>query len=285
MRRGLRVRTPAQQRPYFHHAKLFEEAEVGPADGDSTKSPPKVVATKLAQVVHPNDEGVTSINTQDQEINGHIEPLASSDKGPSSDKKPKAKKGRRSKKFELDEDPEFHAPAAVIQAIQPLSEPKPKRKGRPRKSLQLSEAYVRDSSDEEMLDDTEFKMLHANTPPTQKPSPKSSPKSSQKPSAKQPQKASKPRGKPKKSASIVISSDEEEEDEFSLALKNSALKEPSKTADNSAESSFLHVRSSPKADSENHAQEEENLQSATTPVRKARKRKSGSIGIDGSRCE
>ncbi|KAF2702706.1 hypothetical protein K504DRAFT_539532 [Pleomassaria siparia CBS 279.74] len=128
-RRGLRTRTPAQQRPYFHHAKLFEEAQVDPEDGDLLNTPHKRSSTKLAQVGYPDDDGDVDTTMQDEDLYKRTEPPVSSSKkakakpklrefvsneeddletnGPvpvSSGKKAKAKTKRRSKKFDVEGD-------------------------------------------------------------------------------------------------------------------------------------------------------------------------------------
>jgi hypothetical protein len=283
-RRGLRVRTPAQQRPYFHHAKLFDEAEVEPENDGDARSAAKRSTTKLAQVVYPGEEDMTSEEPHDQDLDDSIETEPELDHGldpeqaqepksmsepkpepmselkpepmpepelavepepepepepapepapapkPTTGKKPLGRpKGRRSKKNEIDEDPEFNVPKNVLQTIQPLTDPKPKRKSRTRKSLALSEAYVLDSSEAEMerlaQSDEDFDVLHEVSPKKKHvvgdsddgdvvPSParKASAKTTPKPGGRY----SKPRTKPKKSASIVVSSDDDDDEDFTM---------------------------------------------------------------------
>jgi hypothetical protein len=281
-RRGLRVRTPAQQRPYFHHAKLFDEAEGEPENDGDTRSPARRLTTKLAQVVYPDEEDISSEELHDQDLDDFMEtepelelkqthrsepePMPEGEPmpepelevepepklepepepkvqpapepapepaplpKPTTGKKPLGRpKGRKSKKNEIDEDPEFNAPKNVLQTIQSPADPKPKRKSRTRKSLALSEAYVLDSSEAEMerlaQSDEDFDMLHEDTPKKVRmvdnsddddvvPSParKASAKVTPKPGGRY----SKPRTKPKKSASIVVSSDDDEDEDFTM---------------------------------------------------------------------
>lgn len=197
MRRGLRVRTPAQQRPYFHHSKLFEETEEGAVHDDDTKSPPKSAPSKLAQVVYADNEDSIVDYAREQESNEHIQPPSAS-----SEKKSKAKpKWGRPKKAEFNEDPEFHAPV-TIQAVSPSNDPKPRRK-RKQKSFQLSEMYVQDSSEEGVA------VVPRTTGVEEElEEPEPSPVALRKP-----QKApARRRSKPKKSASIIVSSDEDDDE-------------------------------------------------------------------------
>jgi hypothetical protein len=381
-RRGLRVRTPAQQRPYFHHAKLFEEAEVVSEDEGEVKSHTKRSTTKLAQVVYPSEEEEDQDDDEDEEeeeeerererekessveVNDNLivyaepepEPTAKVEpeqayesepklhlvvapevrpeptpaQKPVSGKKPLGRpKGRRSKKFEIDEDPEFNAPKNILQTLQPPAEPKPKRKSRGKRSLALSEVYVLDSSEAEMerlkQSDEDFETLGEDIPQKKSevgdsddsdliPSParKASAKAAPKPGGRY----SKPRTKPKKSASIIVSSDNEEDEDFTMGtlqgpkrsksnprpktpewdpygdilLKNAqmaaeARMQEEKNEGTTARAATALAAPSPVSTAPDMTTQIATTPLATTPVRKpGRPRKNGSNGTGGSECE
>jgi hypothetical protein len=378
-RRGLRVRTPAQQRPYFHHAKLFEEADVVSEDEGEVKSQAKRSTTKLAQVVYPSEEEEDQDDDEDEEEEGEregeeessvevnddlivyadpdpeptakvepeqthesepklhlvvapeVQPEPTPAQKPVSGKKPLGRpKGRRSKKFEIDQDPEFNAPKNIMQTIQPPAEPKPKRKSRGKRSLALSEAYVLDSSEAEMerleRSDEDFETPDEDIPKKKSevgnsddsdliPSParKASAKAAPKPSGRY----SKPRTKPKKSASIIVSSDDEEDEDFTMGtlqgpkrsksnprpktpewdpfgdilLKNAqiaaeARMQEEKNEGTTARAATVLAAPAPVSTALDMTTQIATTPLSTTPVRKpGRPRKNGSNGTGGSQCE
>ncbi|OAL45984.1 hypothetical protein IQ07DRAFT_683416 [Pyrenochaeta sp. DS3sAY3a] len=151
-RRGLRTRRPAQKRPYFHDAQLFDVVEPVPIEAihDSLDAQSRRASTN-------------SIGQADEEHEGHEE--LAEDLGeesiallqddaelePSERKQKHFKgKGRAWKKEESDEDEEFtlakKKAAKVAKAKLKGQVSIPKKRGRPRKST-LSEDLVRDESD------------------------------------------------------------------------------------------------------------------------------------------
>ncbi|KAF2661614.1 hypothetical protein K491DRAFT_773936 [Lophiostoma macrostomum CBS 122681] len=119
-RRGLRVRTPAQQRPYFHHAKLFEETD----EGDLIEGSDRQLMTarsKLAEVSYPNSEDGFSSDDINGDFGHHSQE-------PTPEPKKFKGKGRAWQKKNEDADEDYDQ--------RPLSK-KPKKQGRPRKSLPL----------------------------------------------------------------------------------------------------------------------------------------------------
>ncbi|KAF2751655.1 hypothetical protein M011DRAFT_482487 [Sporormia fimetaria CBS 119925] len=115
-RRRLRTRTAAQQRPYLHSAKLFDEVidESGDEHARKSRSPHK---SKLAEVSYA-EEGKT------YEDKDAMNPAESQDHMAASEKKAKGK-GRTQKRDEKDVD------AQLPQASTP---PVKRKRGRPRKS-------------------------------------------------------------------------------------------------------------------------------------------------------
>lgn len=143
-RRGLRTRTPAQQRPYHHNAQVFEDLVAEPEEQPAAKSPPmpktKLKLTNLRQVFLPENtekreeqEDVTMIEENgDEEID--LEP---------EDRHPRRAhykgKGRAWKKTSDDEDGDFKAPIKIKTPTQP------KRQTARRKSAQMNQAPVLES--------------------------------------------------------------------------------------------------------------------------------------------
>jgi len=117
-RRGLRIRTPAQQRPYYHHARVFEDLVSEPEPDTNIRPSPRAKTTKLAQVLYPDD--LTDIQyeregTPDLENNEHIgEPLTNTSTGPLELPPPRKAhykgKGRAWKKTSEDEDEDYVSP-------------------------------------------------------------------------------------------------------------------------------------------------------------------------------
>ncbi|KAF2466697.1 uncharacterized protein BDR25DRAFT_73863 [Lindgomyces ingoldianus] len=121
-RRTLRVRTPAQQRPYLHHAKLFQEQLS--ADEESfvqNKLSPKAKPSRLSQTSTSAFEEDPQDDSHDQGNGQTLEELASS-----SNTMPIR---RRWKKTVDEEDDDYVASSSK----QMPSEKKPSRRGRPRK--------------------------------------------------------------------------------------------------------------------------------------------------------
>ncbi|KAH7345987.1 hypothetical protein BKA66DRAFT_324251 [Pyrenochaeta sp. MPI-SDFR-AT-0127] len=154
-RRGLRTRRPAQQRPYYHDAQLFEDVEPDAgADEDSVNARPEAGSRRVSIVsfgkggdddlLEQLDEEAIALLSEDVEID-LIERKPKHFKG----------KGRAWKKEESDEDEEFTmakkkaakaAKAAKIKAKGKGQTTGQKKRGRPRKSV-LSEDIIRDESD------------------------------------------------------------------------------------------------------------------------------------------
>lgn len=119
-RRGLRTRTPAQQRPYFHNAQVFDDlvSDEPEADTNSQPSPPKpkqkLKLTGLAQVSFPEveeerqePEGPIIEHNDDDEL--MLEP-----EEPQPARKAHYKgKGRAWKKTSDDEDQDYKSPVKV----------------------------------------------------------------------------------------------------------------------------------------------------------------------------
>ncbi|KAJ4300703.1 hypothetical protein N0V90_002791 [Kalmusia sp. IMI 367209] len=143
-RRGLRTRTPAQQRPYFHHAQAFEELVSEPEAHNSTKPSPnaktRLKLTNLAQSSYPEEA--------EEEIENEIETLLDEEdeddamldfEEPQPVKKAHYKgKGRAWKKTSEDEDEDFIAPAKNRAPNQP------KRKLARRKSTQTQQVLAKE---------------------------------------------------------------------------------------------------------------------------------------------
>ncbi|KAF2869188.1 hypothetical protein BDV95DRAFT_114385 [Massariosphaeria phaeospora] len=131
-RRGLRVRTPAQQRPYFHHAKLFEEAEsTEQVPNDNGKPLLKPPTTKLAQVSYPDeDEDMLDIDDDIDESSG-MQPEQEVDDEPKQKAKGKAKVWKRD---DEEDDHDFASPR-----VKPQPGELKRARGRPRKYNKLSD--------------------------------------------------------------------------------------------------------------------------------------------------
>ncbi|KAL1601720.1 hypothetical protein SLS60_006635 [Paraconiothyrium brasiliense] len=142
-RRGLRTRTPAQQRPYFHNAQVFDDLVSDETETDTNlqPSPPKpkqkLKLTGLAQVSFPeveeerqeSEEGPITTDDDDNDEQLVLEP---------GDPQPARKahykgKGRAWKKTSDDEDQDYKSPVKVK-----LSQPT-RKLGR-RKSTQTTES-------------------------------------------------------------------------------------------------------------------------------------------------
>ncbi|KAF1843833.1 uncharacterized protein K460DRAFT_357513 [Cucurbitaria berberidis CBS 394.84] len=146
-RRGLRTRRPAQKRPYFHDAQLFDEVE--PEAVDATSSSPHARSRRVSVGSLGKAYDVDVSGQLDEEVIALLQDEPELDR---SDRRPKhfKGKGRAWKKEGSDEDEEFTlarkkaAKAAKAKAKgQPVG---PKKRGRPRKSV-LSEDIIRDESD------------------------------------------------------------------------------------------------------------------------------------------
>ncbi|KAH7138021.1 hypothetical protein B0J11DRAFT_609638 [Dendryphion nanum] len=129
-RRGLRTRTAAQQRPYFHNAKIYEDAEIADREPEvDTKSPPQV-RTKLAQVSYPNSAEVSGEESPRIGDLTDVTPLSHSPAPefpfPSEKRRPYNKAGRPWRKGEEDEDEDYLA----------ANKKKSKKKSKGRKSLE-----------------------------------------------------------------------------------------------------------------------------------------------------
>lgn len=292
-RRGLRTRTPAQQRPYLHHAKLFEEAEWAEQNGgNDAKRSPKAKPTKLAQVSYPDEED----NLLDEEE----DTIAVRQERPpqTSAKRHYKGKGRAWKKAEEDEDQDYKSP------VKTKGSNAPKRKTKPRKSIQRSDSYVGDevvSGAEEPLEEpaVESPAQHAPKPKGRRPrkshhlseefvrddsdSDMEEPQEEQQPIvAPIVQKTPKPKGRVTKTYPSIaskgsIDSDEEEE-EYTPGYKKLTPKgKPRKTR-----GSIISLGETPE-DKMGDIEFQENEQDMVTPLRKMRKRQS--LGSDGGRCK
>ncbi|KAF1973532.1 hypothetical protein BU23DRAFT_554157 [Bimuria novae-zelandiae CBS 107.79] len=159
-RRGLRTRTLAQQRPYFHNAQVFEElvSDDPIAESDTQPSPPKakpkLKLTNLAQVSYPEE---TEEERQDQEEEKEVEaivPVNDEDDDelmidvdePQHSRKAHYKgKGRAWKKTSDDEDEDYKSPVK-------LKPNQPKRKLGRRKSTQTTDGPAEVLETEELTE-------------------------------------------------------------------------------------------------------------------------------------
>jgi hypothetical protein len=150
-RRGLRTRTPAQQRPYFHNAQVFDElVSDGPeAETDSIPSPPKpkqkLKLTGLAQVSFPEVEEERQEQEEVTKLVGHDDDdeLMLESEEPRPPRKAHYKgKGRAWKKTSDDEDEDYRSPVKVKSS-------QPTRKIGRRKSTQTAEDSAEDPESEE----------------------------------------------------------------------------------------------------------------------------------------
>jgi hypothetical protein len=144
-RKGLRTRTPAQQRPYYHHAKLFEEVVEAVGEDESADKQSPMSKSKLVHGNHANSDD----DSKWQEEHVDHDSLAQQQSEPP--KQPK-KRGRPRKSQPAVMSPnQSKSPAATAglkatkaAALAPQTAPRPR--GRPRKT-NLSEEFVRDDSD------------------------------------------------------------------------------------------------------------------------------------------
>ena len=141
-RRGLRTRTPAQQRPYYHNAQVFDElvSDEPEAETDATSSPhkpkQKLRLTNLAQVSYPEQVAEDNVEQVEEKIliddDDDDELMLEPDEpGPT----PRAHykgKGRAWKKTCDDEDEDYKSPVKGKQK-------QPKRQIGRRKSTQTTE--------------------------------------------------------------------------------------------------------------------------------------------------
>ncbi|KAL5432912.1 hypothetical protein PMIN06_011856 [Paraphaeosphaeria minitans] len=139
-RRGLRTRTPAQQRPYFHNAQVFDELVAEPeAEPETQPSPPKpkqkLRLTGFAQVSFTDvqeerqaQEEVATLNVND----GGDELMLDSEEPQPPRKTHYKGKGRAWKKTSDDEDQDYKSPVKVRSS-------EPTRKTGRRKSTQTAE--------------------------------------------------------------------------------------------------------------------------------------------------
>jgi hypothetical protein len=176
-RRGLRTRTPAQQRPYFHNAQVFDElvSDEPEAEADSKSSPPKpkqkLRLTGLAQVSFPEveeereeQEEVTVLEENDDD-----EELMLESEEPRAQRKPHYKgKGRAWKKTSDDEDEDYRSPVKVKPS-------QPTRKFGRRKSTQTAEDLAEEPESEELAKQQQHEeQAHKKVEPVaQSPTPKS----------------------------------------------------------------------------------------------------------------
>ncbi|KAH7095116.1 hypothetical protein FB567DRAFT_511781 [Paraphoma chrysanthemicola] len=156
-RRGLRMRRPAQQRPYSYDAQIYEEHETDVPEEDiyAHTSPQLAQSRRVSTVSYGRGFSEDQIEELDQEtlaiLQGDLDPEPDKDTG-----RPKhfKGKGRAWKKEESDEDLEFtvgkkkkKAAAAARAKAKDANQP-PRKRGRPRKTV-MSEDVVRDDSDSE----------------------------------------------------------------------------------------------------------------------------------------
>lgn len=121
-RRGLRTRTPAQQRPYFHNAQAFDDlvSDEPETEGDMKPSPPrpkqKLKFTNLAQVSYPEDTEENVIEDQERMLSldgeDDDDEVTTGFGEPQPPKRAHYKgKGRAWKKTSDDEDEDYKSPA------------------------------------------------------------------------------------------------------------------------------------------------------------------------------
>ncbi|CAO2656246.1 Nn.00g050490.m01.CDS01 [Neocucurbitaria sp. VM-36] len=151
-RRGLRTRRPAQKRPYFHDAQLFDEVE--PEASDATDPSPNARSRRLSVASLSKSHNETPLEELDAES---IALLQEDPESEPSERKPKhfKGKGRAWKKEESDEDEEFtlakRKAARAAKAKAKGQVVAQKKRGRPRKSV-LSEDIIRDESDSDAVE-------------------------------------------------------------------------------------------------------------------------------------
>lgn len=156
-RRGLRTRRPAQQRPYYHDAQLFDDVEpAARGEEDFVHALPDSRRVSIASFGKSYDEDLL------EQLDEEAVALLQEGMEPNPlERRPKhfKGKGRAWKKEESDEDEEFtiakkKAAKAAKAAAKAKAKAKgqvngQKKRGRPRKSM-LSEDIVRDESDSDV---------------------------------------------------------------------------------------------------------------------------------------
>jgi hypothetical protein len=150
-RRGLRTRKPAQQRPYYHDAQLFEDAEPPNGDAQDPISPAPMTQSRRGSVasISKNVDDALLAQLDEEAIALLQEEPESESKGPKHFKG----KGRAWKKEGSDEDEEFSLAARKKAAKAARMKAKgivPKKRGRPRKSGR-SEETIQDDSDSDTI--------------------------------------------------------------------------------------------------------------------------------------
>ena len=141
-RRGLRTRRPAQQRPYFHDAQLFEDADTSPAEAGGSGSTSPVSGSRRLSITpftRTDDEGFTGT------LGEKIAELENSEESYEQRQKHFKGKGRAWRKDESDEDEEFTPKRKTAKANADAHGSGQKKRGRPRK-VPLPEDAVRDRS-------------------------------------------------------------------------------------------------------------------------------------------
>ncbi len=152
-RRGLRARRPAQQRPYYHDAQLFDDVE---PNADQISEDHSNIVFDLASRRASTASLTKDVNESLLEnLPEDSSTLLQVDSDPEfSGRRPKhfKGKGRAWKKEESDEDEDFtlaKKKAAKAARAKPKTPVAVKKRGRPRKSV-LSEDIIRDESDSDV---------------------------------------------------------------------------------------------------------------------------------------
>jgi hypothetical protein len=141
-RRGLRMRRPAQQRPYFHDAQLFEDADTSPVEaGGSGSTSPASGSRRLSitPFTRTDDEGFVETPGESMVDLEHFE------EGHDQRQRHFKGKGRAWKKDESDEDEEFTPKRKAAKVKADAQASGQKKRGRPRK-IPLAEDAVHDHS-------------------------------------------------------------------------------------------------------------------------------------------
>jgi hypothetical protein len=141
-RRGLRMRRPAQQRPYFHDAQLFEDADTSPAEPEGSGSTSPASGSRRLSITpftRTDDEGLVETPGESMADLEHFE------EGHDQRQRHFKGKGRAWKKDESDEDEEFTPKRKAAKAKADAQASGQKKRGRPRK-IPLAEDAVRDHS-------------------------------------------------------------------------------------------------------------------------------------------
>jgi hypothetical protein len=156
-RRGLRMRRPAQQRPYSYDADIFEGSESEPFEQEPMSLPPPSIESRRVSVASLSTEPLGQLDLETLAIlQGGVEPAPEEEKSRNGRPKHFKGKGRAWKKEESDEDLEFNpgkkkaarARAKAKAKAEAQQQKQYKKRGVSRKS-NLSEDFVRDESDEE----------------------------------------------------------------------------------------------------------------------------------------